>query len=179
MAERFKQKAEAASPSDSDCSVSGLRNGLNYCNTNITSFGGNVTVSNPVLFVYGDLTITSPVTVSGSTNTATFIVSGNVTVNTGVTRIDGVYITGETFTTTDAASGGSGSQLKINGAVYGANVNLNRKLSASAVCADGVTPCTNAAQPAEKIVYDPKYLIGPNATGLLGSPGVAWKEVAP
>ena len=96
------------------------------------------------------------------------------------TRIDAVLIAGETIRTTTGDTFLTGNQLVINGAVYGKNVNFNRKLSSTATCAyDPNTPatCNNTDDPAEVIRYDPKYLVVLN--DLLGSPGVSWQEVAP
>ena len=152
MAERFRQKA-----SNQTCTIpAGKTTGYNYCTGDAVFDVGNAPNGNSVFFIDGNLTIKRNLELTNSQYTAIFIVKGNITVETDVTRIDGVYIAGGTFSTTDSAGGVSGSQLVINGAVYGANVNLSRKLSSTATCAGGVTPCTNATQPAEKIVYDPQ-----------------------
>jgi len=186
VAERFKQKAIYTGPAI--CTISSLRIGLNYCGSALTGGGGVAPGGNTVLFVNGDLNITSNVTVaSAASHSITFIVSGNINVNTSVTRLDGIYVAGGEFKTTDS-SGTAGDQLVINGAVYASDANLNRILSASANCtyssitqtvvspfACGVQP--NVVHPAEIILYDPKYLVLLNT--LIGSPEVNWTEVAP
>ena len=156
------------------CQISaGWTQGYHYCDETEAAFNsGNGPNGDSVFFIDGNFTIKNNLTLN-SQYTAIFIVQGNITVETDVTRIDGIYIAGGTFTTTDTAGGVSGSQLLINGAVYGANVNLSRKLGGPSC----VGFCNNTLYPAEKIVYDPKYLIALNS--LLGSPGVTWKEVAP
>ena len=178
MAERFRQDADTGSKI---CQVSaGWAAGYNYCDEAEAAFNsGNGPNGNSVFYIDGNFTIKNNLTLN-SQYAAIFIVNGNITVETNVTRIDGIYIAGGTFSSTDAAGGVSGNQLVINGAVYGANVNLTRKLSAGATCAyDPSTPatCKNIDDPAEVIIFDPKYLIALNS--LLGSPGVSWKEVAP
>ena len=169
MEERFRQEAD-----NQTCTIpAGLTTGFNYCTGDAVFNAGNAPNGNSVFFIDGNLTIERNLELTNSQYSAIFIVKGNITVETDVTRIDGIYIAGETFTTTDTAGGISGSQLVVNGAVYGTNVNLSRKLGGPSC----VGLCNNTTDPAEKIVYDPKYLIALN--DLLGSPGVSWKEVAP
>ena len=193
MAERFLGEAKL-NPREEDCDIpSGLREGLNYVDaintcidgTAVFQIGGSGPNGNHVIyFIEGNLRIEKNLIIDPE-DTLIFIVSGDITVKTSVTRIDGIYIAGGTFTTTDTAGGVSGSQLVVNGAVYGSNVNLTRKLGQGGTCTyNSVTrtivagySCTNLVEPAEVIIFDPKYLIALNT--LLGSPGVAWKEVAP
>ena len=180
MAERFRQTPDMGSKI---CQISaGWTQGYHYCDeTEATFNSGNGPNGASVFFIDGNFTIKNNLTLD-SRYAAIFIVKGNITVETDVTRIDGIYIAGGLnpdgssipsggFYDTDAAGGISGSQLVVNGAVYGTNVNLSRKLGGCGVL------CDNTLYPAEKLVYDPKYLIALNE--LLGSPGVSWKEVAP
>jgi len=178
MAERFKDNAMLNS---GKCSLGSLTPGsnMNYCAGLGASVSGTPPSGNTVWFINGDMTINNNITfnpLTASTDTIIFIVSGKVTVNTIVTRIDGVYIAGGTFQDTTDGINISGNQLEVNGAVYAKTMSLARKLGVGASCVTG-SPCTNAAQPGEIIKYDPKYLISLNT--LLGSPGVSWKEVAP
>ena len=182
MAERFLGEAKL-NPREDDCDIpSGNREGLNYVDaihtcpdgTAVFQIGGFGPNGNPVIyFIEGNLRIEKNL-IMDPEDTLIFIVSGDITVNTTVTRIDGIYIAGGTFHSTDS-SGDVGAQLEVNGAIYATNVNLNRVLGGS-LCPSGDL-CDNQKTAAEKIVYDPKYLIALNS--LLGSPGVSWKEVAP
>jgi len=108
-------------------------------------------------------------------HTIVFVVRDNVIVNTGVTRVDGIYVAGGTFTSATVGSE-FGNQLVINGAVYAQTLSLNRKLSISGATCGG-NPCTNLTEPAEKVIYDPKYLVALNT--LIASPQVSWREIAP
>ena len=183
MAERFLAKAKIDDNNGQDCVIpGGNRDGFNYvdatggCSQGEAVFqGGSAPNGNNVIyFIDGNLRIKSNLALSNTGYSVIFIVSGDIIIETTVTRIDGVYIAGGTFHSTDS-SGDVGAQLVVNGAVYATRVNLNRVLGGS-LCPSGDL-CDNQKTAAEKIVYDPKYLIALN--DLLGSPGVSWKEVAP
>jgi hypothetical protein len=172
LAERFLGKATNQNAS---CAV---QTGLNKCapgtgdgNGTWTFAGGTAPTGNSVIFVQGNLVITGPITAAGN-NTITFIVSKDISVNTNVSQLDGLYIAGGSFTDTDAATGIAGPQLVVNGAVYANLVTLSRVLGGT--CS---VNCSNALFPAESFVFDPKYLL--NLGSILGTPAVSWQEVAP
>ena len=89
---------------------------------------------------------------------------GNITVDSSVTEIDGIYIAKGTFNDNNGVT--TAPQLVVKGGVYAGSVNLGRVLASG-----------NDINPANVFNYDLKYLIGLNS--LLGSPSVSWKEVAP
>jgi hypothetical protein len=156
----------------------GLASGNNYyqCTTNATA-GGDLSLitGNWVVFVDGNLTVSSNVIINGS-STLTFVVRGNITVNTSVTQADGIYIAGgvdaagadiagSAFADTGGTAPGTITQLVVNGGVYAASFNLARVLSAN-----------NDSIPADLFNFQPKYLL--NLSSLLGSPQLNWREVA-
>ena len=168
LAERFLGKATDRG----NCSI--IVTGLNKC----TPSGGTWTIGastasagNSVMFVQGNLIITGNVTAAGN-NTVTFVVSGNISVNTNVSQLDGLYVAGGNFTDTDVATGISGPQLVVNGAVYAGDVLLARVLGGTCV-----VNCDNALFPAESFIFSPKYMLGLGS--ILGTPAVTWQEVAP
>lgn len=174
LAERF---IETAIPQGGDCIQSDSPQ-LTRCTGPVPWTGGGILTGSHAWFIDGDLVISGDLRVgSGANDTAVFIVSGNVTVNTtNVTRADGIYVVGGTYMSTTDTTNVTGNQLRINGGIYATTLNLSRKLSADGATCGGVA-CSNLTDPAEKITYEPKYLI--SLKDLLGSPGVAWKEVAP
>lgn len=180
MAERFLAEAKTAKAWKTGTIPSGDMSGFNYYDSDAHNVAGGAPNGNPsIIFINGNLNIDYDL-ILASGNSAVFIVSGNITVKSTVTRVDGIYIAGGTFQDTSNETDITGSQLVINGAVYGSNVSLIRKLGQGATCAhDPNTPatCNNTDDPGEVIFFDPKYLIALN--DLLGSPGVSWKEVAP
>ncbi|MEK7561954.1 MAG: hypothetical protein AAB541_03780, partial [Patescibacteria group bacterium] len=171
LAERFRQRAISEGHSTCTISAGVLPEGkvFGYCNADASFNVGNGPNGNQVWFIDGNLTISKNL-ILGATDTATFVVKGNITVESSVTRIDGIYIAGGTF------NGGNvnGAQLLVNGSVYAGSAQLGRTLAASGC---GVSPCDNAVHPAERIVFDLKYLVGLNS--VLASPSISWKEVAP
>lgn len=172
MADRFRQKAGTGSQV---CNISaGLPVGNNfyYCPVDANFHVGNGPNGSNVFFVDGNLTIDGNLTLAAA-DVSVFIVKGNINVKTAVTRIDGIYITGGTFTDTDATGGISGAQLVVNGAVYANSVSLARELG-GASCPPF---CNNAADPAERFIFDPKYLYA--FYSIIGSPSIVWNEVAP
>lgn len=170
LAERFRPRAISEGYSSCTISAGSLPDGklFGYCSGDASFNAGTGPNGNQVWFIDGNLTVSKRL-VMGLGDTATFIVAGNITVDSTVDRIDGIYVAGGTFN-----SGSSGLQLVVNGAVYSNSVSLGRILAASGC---GVAPCDNSVHPAEQINYDLKYLIGLN--NVLGSPAVSWKEVAP
>ncbi len=172
LAERFLQTAK--NTGRAICNIpSGAADGFNYCSGDATFNAGGGPNGNSVWFIDGNLTISKDLTLAAS-DAATFIVKGNITINTSVKRVDGIYVSGATFNDVDS-SGNLGVQLVANGGVYAQNVNLGRKLGGSA-CPGGAA-CDNTQTPADQFVFDPKYLAGLN--NLLGTPSVSWTEVAP
>jgi hypothetical protein len=168
LAERFRSKATGA---DVCVLPASLPSGDSFyqCTGDATFNAGSGPGGNNVFFIDGNLTINGNLTL-GASDTATFIVRGNINLANAVTRIDGIYVAGGTFT----SGSGQGQQLLVNGAVYANGVALGRVLAPSGC---GVSPCDNLVNPAERIVFDPKFIIGLNS--LLGSPSFAWREVAP
>jgi len=170
LAERFRQKA--TNEGSSVCNIpAGLPSGdhFYYCVGDASFHVGNGPNGNNVFFIDGNLNIDGNLTL-GAGDTSTFIVQGNISVDANVTRIDGIYIAGANF----SSSITQGQQLVVNGAVYADTVSLGRTLASSGC---GVVPCDNSVNPSERIIFDPKYLIGLN--NLLGSPSFNWREVAP
>ncbi len=183
---RFRSKA-TSTVSPPACGISGTPVVM-LC-TGDMSVGATsmTTAGNWVIFVDGSLTVTGNITV-GSTTTLVFIVRNNVTINTSVTRADGVYIVGGTFADYDNAAGKSRNTapyyLMILGAVYTHAFDLSAFLSNLPYCDPGSpsyvlgTPsCVNQTTYTDFIVFQPKYLVA--LTQLIGSPSVSWQEVAP
>jgi len=169
LAERFLNKATNQGAS---CAVSV---GLNKCTPaggTWTFGGGAAPAGNSVVFVLGNLVITGNVTAPGS-NTITFVVSGNITVNTNVSNLDGLYVAGGLFKDTDLATGISGPQLVANGSIYAGDMTLTRVLG-GLLCG---AFCNNTLYPAESFIFSPKYIT--TLGTLLGTPAVTWQEVAP
>ncbi|OGE18331.1 hypothetical protein A2495_00340 [Candidatus Curtissbacteria bacterium RIFOXYC12_FULL_41_11] len=184
LASRFLDGAKT-SDTDQGCALANVQAGLNYCNGPMTIDGGTWIGGHAVLFIEGNLTVAAGTTgefTVGPTDTITFVVADgdsdvdDITINTDVTRADGIYIAGGDFTDTDA-SGIFGPQLTINGAVYANEVKLTRVLSGNPlVCG---TICDNSQDPAEIITFQLKYLVALAGDDYLGSPAISWREVAP
>ncbi|MEX2028143.1 MAG: hypothetical protein WD988_01420, partial [Candidatus Curtissbacteria bacterium] len=172
LAERFLQTAKSSGPSQ--CTISaGNADGFNYCSGDATFNAGNGPNGNSAWFIDGNLTISRDLVLAAG-DTATFIVKGNITVNTDVKRTDGIYVAGGTYK--DYGSSGTfGVQLVVNGGVYADAVDLSRKLGGAA-CPSGVA-CDNTQTPADRFVFDAKYLVGLNS--ILGTPRISWTETAP
>ncbi|MBI4062665.1 hypothetical protein HY410_01970, partial [Candidatus Gottesmanbacteria bacterium] len=168
FASRFLSKAQ-----QNPCNITSNSSGLRYCSGTQTIGGLNLTGTNAVWFIIGDLVVNADVTVDPG-STAVFLVSGNIFINTNVNRADGVYIAGGTFNDSDSANA-SGRQLVINGAVYAQNVSLARVLGGP-TCSSG-PECDNAQTPALLVNFAPKYLM--QMTSLLGSPSFLWREIEP
>ena len=170
FAERFL--ADAQSSGTATCSIGGgAQNGFFYCNGDANFSSGSAPTGNAVWFIEGNLTVSSNLAF-GANDSATFIVRGDIIIETDVERADGIYIAGRVFSNTTNSVDNLGPQLTIQGAVYGRTVTLPRKLGGNC----GST-CNNATDPVERIIFDPKYLVGLN--DVLGSASIAWREVAP
>lgn len=166
LAERFLGKATST-----NCGIAGRRDGLFRCSTRDVTINAGSLSGNSVWFIDGNLTVSTNLALA-SGDTATFIVAGNITINTSTTRADGIYIAGGTFADVTDAATLAGPQLVINGAVYANSANMARVLGGSCGAI-----CNNATDPAERLILDLKYLVGLNS--VLGSPSISWKEVAP
>ncbi len=94
-----------------------------------------------VYFVDGSLNITSNFYESTKDDACVFIVKDNISVTSGVSSLEGFFLTDGLFATESA-----GSQLEINGGVISENVNFGRYLD------------NNYTNPAEVLSYDSKYL---------------------
>jgi len=166
MAERFRQKAQEEG--SQVCNIpAGLPQGdyYYYCLGNAQFHVGNGPNGNNVFFIDGNLTVDGNLTLNSS-DSSVFVVKGDITVNTNVTEIDGIYIAGGGFRDTTDDSHLTGNTLDVYGSIYAQTVNLNRILTSG-----------NESTPAERIYYQPKYIVAVNS--LLGSPAISWKEVAP
>lgn len=172
LAERFL--ATAKKTPGNGCNIpSGNANGFNYCSGNATFNAGGAPNGNGVWFIDGDLTIQKDMALAAG-DSMTFVVKGNITINTSVKRADGIYVTNGTFNDADS-NGNLGAQLVVNGGVYAQGVNLARVLGGAA-CPSGAA-CDNALTPADQFVFDPKYLVGLN--NIIGTPSISWMEAAP
>lgn len=117
----------------------------------------NITVNETgIIFVGGNLTITTNLTHTGSNAGLVFIVKGDVVISPLVTRIDAVIMSsGRIY---DAGSGCShslpvsASQLVINGSLI--SLDNNNKIE---FCRS--LGANNTTTPAEKINQQPKYLV--------------------
>lgn len=193
LSERFKGKVPVGN--QSKCTFADIAampnfdpanplNSLALCNGNVT-IGGAVLPAgkNIAWFVNGDLTISGDVTADVSSSIV-YIVSGNVRVQTAVSRVDGIIAArGDFNDVTNSADPLTflGKQLVVKGSVYTeGNVVLERKLASSNCTATGeplISPCDNNQFPAESFQFNPKYLV--NLNGLIATPSVNWSEVAP
>ena len=98
-----------------------------------------------------------------------FIVNGNVSVGSGQTGMQGIYIMDGTFTTNSVYVEGVTNDVPIDvqGSVIAWNsVSLNRNLG-----------LTNNTTPAEKFTYRPDLLI--NMPEAMKTFALRWQEVAP
>lgn len=172
---RFRSKASVTGCTIGVAAVQQCMGDMSVGATNMATAG------NWIIFVDGNLTVTGNITVGAST-TLVFIVSNNVTINTNVTQADGVYVAGGTFADYDNAAGKARNtapyQLVINGAVYAHAFDLSSFLSNLPACVAALpTNCDNSVTPADKVNFQPKYLVV--LSQLIGSPAVSWQEVAP
>jgi hypothetical protein len=173
-------RTQAEITTDMNNLSAGPSSGNNFyqCLTDATAGGDlSATTGNWVVFVDGNLTVNSNLIIN-SNSTLIFVVRGSITVNTSVTRADGVYIAGGTFSDYDVGAGKSRStspyQLVINGAVYANTFDLGSFLSNQPACDP---TCTNSKTAADVINFQPRYLVA--ITQMIGSPAVSWQEVAP
>jgi len=162
---KFKGKAE------SNCSFSHSAP-IRACGGNLTfnSVNAPAPTGTVVLFVEGDLRLEQNFVLDANTSVL-FVVKGNVIVNLGVNRIDGVFIVKGTFSDSDVVPAGvadASGALTVNGSVFAANgVSLKRYFT---------TPI-NKTTPANKFIWSPKFLL--QLSALVGTSSIAWKEVAP
>jgi hypothetical protein len=125
-----------------------------------------------VIFIDGNLTFGAGLDVNSNTGLV-FIVSGNITINSAVTQVDGVFISYGKFNTTSYTTScgvpltETHSQLQIHGAVY----------SFGSTCFTRNLGKAKNADPAELITYEPKYLVLFRET--LGETVTSFKEVIP
>ena len=105
--------------------------------------GGTITNSKLILLVDGAVTISGNITV-GTWNTGSVVIisGGNITLGSGVTRLDGIYMTDGRFVT------GSGGPLTVNGSV---TAWTDFTLSRSAV--------DNSVDPAEIFNFVPDFVV--------------------
>ncbi|OGK59484.1 hypothetical protein A3I56_04060 [Candidatus Roizmanbacteria bacterium RIFCSPLOWO2_02_FULL_43_10] len=171
LAERFLAKAKAANNMGNQCNIpSGNLVGLNYLDA-IGNCSGTARLNSApngdpsVFFIEGDLNITGDVVLKPGDSTI-FIVSRDILVESSVNRIDGIYIAGRTFDDVGSGSPTVNVTFEVNGSVLAGNVSLDRVLNAG-----------NSTTPAEKFIFQPKYLVLLNS--LLGSAAISWKEVNP
>lgn len=151
---------------------------IRFCSGDLNIDVMRSVAGNAVFFIDGDLNINAQLLIQGgndSTNTAVYIVKGNINVAVGVTDIQGVFITQKSFS--DCASictiNSSANQLKVLGAVYadgteGEGLKLGRTY---------LDQATNSANPTEVFTFSPKSLLP--LSQLLATTNVGWKEIAP
>jgi hypothetical protein len=158
----------------------------------ITS-AGNVTISSnialtsdcdavdQIYFVDSNLIVSRNIVDTSQTGTITFIVKGTISVAANVTQLDGVYIFGQSFLDgTRYQSDGSvvDVPLEIKGSLIGLAGNApssatgSFKISATASGFRRNLGSGNSSTPAERITYQPKYLVGLRA--LMGSSNYTW-----
>lgn len=130
--------------------------------------------TNRVIFVTGDLTINSPITVSGKSFIA-FVVGGNITISPSVgstpadttADLESVFVTRGSFSTGTSTTVNA-EKLIVNGSVIANSINLQRNL-------DSVN--ANSTNPAEEFRYNPMFLFAlPNE---FMDMRINWQEVAP
>lgn len=172
LATRFRNKATYSQCAINDANLLAVPAGTDYVQcTGAASAGGNITAANRnfIIFVDGDLTVNSSLIIPTST-TVTFVVQGNIIVNTPAVFLHGIYITRGSFSDCTTNCNPSG-RLDIYGGVYAGSLNLARVLSTG--------PLTNLNDFAAsvRITYQPRYLVA--ISRLLGSPAVSWREVEP
>lgn len=151
---------------------------ISYCNGN---FAYDSTKTAPtvdqVVFVDGDLTISQNL-ILASNVALVFVVRGQIIVNLSVTEIDGVFISQEGFTDSDQTATNSGLNsndyfLTVKGAVYtdaiGGSLSLKRFFTG---------PYNNTI-PADKFIFDPKYLVKPGLVSIIGVKSIKWSEINP
>lgn len=165
-------------PADIGCNFSGTEP-IRRCSGNLTFNTATAPTGNTVYFVERDLEIKQNL-ILGAADSIVFIVKGDITVDTSVNRIDGIYVSRHSFIdhdTADPALVAVADALTVNGAVYVdslpdglgnvGKIDFKRYFS-------GPYNSTNASV---KIVYDPKYLI--SMRDIIGVKSIIWKEVAP
>lgn len=180
--QKFRQTAIELSqtPGQTDRANCDLPNanktGFFYCAGPLNYNGGiSGPKGNQIWFVDGNFTVQSNLIIDPG-DTFVFVVQGEVIVNTGVTRADGMYVTGSTFYDyTKGSTYAAAGPLTVAGAVYAKNVDLKRYLSAAAGCSLNCDNAQNAAliinYPAARYIYQLR--------DYLGSPVIFWNEVAP
>ena len=127
-----------------------------------------------VLFVSGDMIIDGDLIVGANTGII-FVVNGNVTIQQGVRRADGVYIFDGNYTVRSKGNNINPSnpenQLVVRGAVIGGfadgEFDLGRDFRSIA----------NRTTPTERFMFEPKYLW--LFRDIIGDKKTIWKEVAP
>ncbi len=111
-----------------------------------------------IFLISGSLDIKNDFEIA-SDESVVFVVSGDIEVESSVTRIDGLFIDSGTFS---VAAGPD--QLVVNGMVYTINMSLNRTYK-------------SFSAPTYKFIYQPKYVIA--LLPYLGRSQVNWQEAAP
>lgn len=153
---------------NSGCSSCSLSNPTNW-NINKNVFGDKITYaqlyesynrklglgytgtlgagSTGVVFVNGDLNINSDIVVA-TTNPLIVVVSGKITINQLVNRVDGIYVADGDI----VAAGNSTTQLGINGSLYSSSGDISLTRSYT-------NPANNNTSPAVLVTYRPDLLI--------------------
>lgn len=166
FASRFKNKALNEGTALNPCVLQLAMNGFYTCNSDLAIAGLLQVVptsGNAVIFVEGNLNISKDVNIGSAS--VVFVVSGNITIDRLVKRVDGVFISNGIFRdcSTDC---GSSNQLVINGAVFARSFDLPRALVSA-----------NETTAALVINFEPRYLL--NFSQIIGTASIQWKEVAP
>jgi|GEM_PF-5421632 len=150
--------------------------------------GGFVWTGGPaVIFIDGDLTINNSVYMKDDTTGLIFVVSGKITVTSSATNpipnLEGVFISYGKFNTSSysdkcltdpTALPSFRNALTIKGAVYSLSKDPNTTCFTRNI---GKAADINQTPPAERIIYDPKYLV--LFRGLLGNIVTNEQEISP
>lgn len=165
---KFKGKAASGSCSFTDPAP------IRACPAHLTFNSDTAPTGTIVFFVEKDLRIEKNFVLNAD-SAVLFVVKGNVIVDLGVNRIDGIYIVKGTFKDSNEAEVDAGvadvsGALTVNGALFVENPEdrfLKRYFT---------TPI-NRTTPAHKFIWDPKFLL--KLSELVGTSSIIWKEVAP
>lgn len=121
-----------------------------------------------VILVDGNLTISSNI-ITHASSVVIFVVNGTIDIAQSVSTVSGIYVAGGMLDT--SYNGNSNTQLIVNGSLFSAGgFDFARTL--------GTT--TNKTTPAERINYQPQYLLNSALKNLFaGTARYDWREVDP
>ena len=154
----------------SSCTLSNPPHGIYEATSSLTLNSANFSGGDYIILVNGDLIINGNTTVAPG-STVVFSASGNVTVNAGVTVIEGLYSGDRDFRVEGTIPGGD-SQLTIRGTAV-ANAAL---LGGSFVNDRNLGPL-NSTTPSVRFVERPDFIV--NYPEFVKQGTRIWQEVAP